>query len=81
MNSTGSLTDIQRAYNLIREQHDEANAEYERWRQVPDRRLNAEFAFGLRAGLREALEILTTIDPDCDPGESVPSRIYGSEVQ
>ena len=63
----GALTITQRAYNLIREQHD----------AVPG---DDEYAKGYRAGLAHALGILGSLDEDASGGwNPVPGRTYAPE--
>jgi hypothetical protein len=68
--TTGSLTNTQRAYAAIREALDEAAVP-----QTVDQ-LGEQAQVSYAAGLRRAMEIIESIDPDADWGPEVPGRVY-----
>jgi hypothetical protein len=70
----GPLTLTQRAYSAIREELDQQLPH-------PADHASAQAPLSYGAGLRRALEILPEIDPDADPGEYVPGRVYGPETR
>ena len=74
----GAPTDIQRAWYLIREAADEAAAKAQAYGQSGNR-ISHEFETGRQAAFVTALHFLEQVDPDADPGEYVPGRVYGPE--
>jgi hypothetical protein len=66
----GALTPSQRAYNCLRDELEE---------QVPGTIPGSESEaaqVAYRAGLARAMALLLEIDPEADPGEAVPGRVY-----
>jgi hypothetical protein len=64
----GALTVTQRLHNLLAEQHDALSVGGV-----------SEYGRGYLAGLRFAQAQLLVLDPDADPGEHVPGRVYSAE--
>lgn len=68
--SEGALSTTQQAYNAIRRLQEDAMRPY------PGDDESAQAQITYCRGLGAALEILLEIDPDADPGEHVPGRVY-----